>query len=477
MRCINRTISGGFRTVWLVLCGLLIFNSLPAAEQGNAVNWPQWRGPNRDGVVRNSPKLLDAWPKGGLKQLWKSETIPGGSRKHDADGGSGSVVVSGGKVLVYAHKRTGRSFKVETSILEGFGWHPEMSPEITKKLGDYRKEIYKSAKGGSRHKDNTEKAAADAKRFLATLAPADAKKFEQAVRNRLNGGLNVRQEYLNNLAKVRGQTFKTFKDLEAKAGKLQARHQGKDGYYLPEYFAELDSKNEDVVYCLDARTGKTLWKQSLTGRGSQNGARWPSSGTPAVAADRCFFKGSKGLYCLSMADGKVLWQKEGGFTNTSPVVGKSTVYVHMPELSAFDISTGKELWRLKDLSNKNSSPCIWNRGGAEYLLAHSQNALHCIQGSDGKVLWKTGIGKANDFSPVVYGDHVMSGYTAYKLDLKAPRKLWGARVRTVRGQSSPLLAVPHETPRACNRGFSDRQALANGGSHLRKKLHGTYVAP
>jgi outer membrane protein assembly factor BamB len=50
--------------------------------------WPQWRGPNRDGLAHD-PKLLTKWPQGGLKRLWQ------------ADGGDGysSFAVGGGRVF------------------------------------------------------------------------------------------------------------------------------------------------------------------------------------------------------------------------------------------------------------------------------------------------------------------------------------------------------------------------------------------
>ena len=33
-------------------------------------DWPQWRGPNRDGVCRETG-LLKEWPKNGPKPLWE----------------------------------------------------------------------------------------------------------------------------------------------------------------------------------------------------------------------------------------------------------------------------------------------------------------------------------------------------------------------------------------------------------------------
>jgi len=55
-------------------------------------DWPQWRGPTRDGIAPAGPKLLDTWPKGGPQLVWKSEPIPSGAK-----GGAGSVVVADGR--------------------------------------------------------------------------------------------------------------------------------------------------------------------------------------------------------------------------------------------------------------------------------------------------------------------------------------------------------------------------------------------
>jgi outer membrane protein assembly factor BamB len=42
--------------------------ALPAAD------WPQWRGPGRDGKSAETG-LLDAWPKGGPRLLWKAQDL------------------------------------------------------------------------------------------------------------------------------------------------------------------------------------------------------------------------------------------------------------------------------------------------------------------------------------------------------------------------------------------------------------------
>jgi outer membrane protein assembly factor BamB len=55
----------------------------PVADE----DWPQWRGPNRDGIAQGKG-LLTRWPAGGPRQLWKT---PGGP-------GHSSLAVVGGRV-------------------------------------------------------------------------------------------------------------------------------------------------------------------------------------------------------------------------------------------------------------------------------------------------------------------------------------------------------------------------------------------
>ena len=39
-----------------------------------AADWPQWRGPNRDGKSAETG-LLQQWPKGGPHLLWRAEGL------------------------------------------------------------------------------------------------------------------------------------------------------------------------------------------------------------------------------------------------------------------------------------------------------------------------------------------------------------------------------------------------------------------
>ena len=44
---------------------------------GHATDWPQWRGPNRDGISAEKG-LLKEWPKDGPKLVWQVKDIGAG---------------------------------------------------------------------------------------------------------------------------------------------------------------------------------------------------------------------------------------------------------------------------------------------------------------------------------------------------------------------------------------------------------------
>src|SRR5260370_38853814 len=55
--------------VLLIVVGLIVF-----FQSVQAADWPQWRGPQRNGI---SPEagLLKEWPKNGPKLLWRIDDI------------------------------------------------------------------------------------------------------------------------------------------------------------------------------------------------------------------------------------------------------------------------------------------------------------------------------------------------------------------------------------------------------------------
>ena len=74
--------SGGRLMIGCILVGLVALGACGAGRAAGAgkliaspeADWPQWRGPRRD-AVSSETGLLDAWPAGGPKLLWKIDSL------------------------------------------------------------------------------------------------------------------------------------------------------------------------------------------------------------------------------------------------------------------------------------------------------------------------------------------------------------------------------------------------------------------
>lgn len=70
------------------LCLLIVLN---LAATFCLADWPQYQGPNRDGVSPETVKLADSWPADGPKVVWKNEKL---------GQGYGGAIIQGGKVYI-----------------------------------------------------------------------------------------------------------------------------------------------------------------------------------------------------------------------------------------------------------------------------------------------------------------------------------------------------------------------------------------
>ncbi|MGD0897075.1 MAG: PQQ-binding-like beta-propeller repeat protein [Thermoguttaceae bacterium] len=145
---------------------------------------------------------------------------------------------------------------------------------------------------------------------------------------------------------------------------------------------------DDFVVCLDAATGKTVWKAALPGR-SGNGQthKWRGfNPTPCVHDGIVYVVNyASYLYALDTKSGKLLWEHVGtkgsfGAGAAGPAVAEGTVVVQGQYNGvALDAKTGKELWK-----GPGGNVLNWNNGGREYFVVDTS----CVDPKTGKVLWK-----------------------------------------------------------------------------------------
>ena len=413
-------------------------------------DWPQWRGPDRNGVAPSSPKLMDSLPADGPKLVWKSEYIPFGWW-----GGWGSPVVAEGKVFLYVqwlHPNGGSNFirPVTPELLEAMGWSPEIPDDLAKKVDAAWASPTRPNAKSLGVPDMIKKPDLDAflakqpelekyvKDFIATLSPEEAQKYAAFVKRRLsmkpvnNGDGSYPWETLVKFSKLQGQEFKTLGAFDGAMQRLdnEAKHPHGDRSNVTGWAEQARySTTTDTLICLNAETGKTLWKKDFP---VAKPGGYPLSTTPAVSNGKVCFCGLSGTYCLSAADGSEIWHKPGGGSQASVLITENLVYDPSVR-SAYDLDTGKLLWQPKDNQggSGDSSPVTWKDGAKKCIIIKGC----CLDSQNGSVLWK-GIGQ-NESTPVVVGNDMAVAASLYKLAPAGGTRVW----KQIRGfdRSSPLV--------------------------------------
>lgn len=126
-----------------------------------------------------------------------------------------------------------------------------------------------------------------------------------------------------------------------------------------------------LVNCLDAATGKPLWRVDLVELTQASLPQWGFAGSPCVIGSRVFVQaGAPGddVLALDVATGEVLWrarwdaQGRSGYCSVQPAVldGVPQILVaHGGGLASYDPDTGRELWRHGlDFPNRIVQPAV-----------------------------------------------------------------------------------------------------------------------
>ena len=180
-------------------------------------------------------------------------------------------------------------------------------------------------------------------------------------------------------------------------------------------------EGDEVTSCLDAKTGKIIWQDKYETDAvprPANGYGGPRS-TPAVADGKVYTLGVNGVVsCLDAATGKVVWRKKTGAapqfkTSTSPLVANGLCIVFLGSLTAFDAATGDVKWKGPQGARTGpyGSPALMTVGGDKQIVTPTANALVGVNLADGKVLWQVKLPGGGYFpnygTPIINGDTVI----------------------------------------------------------------------
>jgi outer membrane protein assembly factor BamB len=195
-------------------------------------------------------------------------------------------------------------------------------------------------------------------------------------------------------------------------------------------------EGDEVIQCLDADSGKELWRdkyaaRAVTGPAAQHPG--PRS-SPTVAEGKVITLGVGGvLSCLDAATGKVLWRDEAFtdavpdfFTSMSPIVVDGMCISHLGgkdngTLIALDLTTGKEKWKWSGDGPAYDSPVLMSFGGTKQIVVLTEKNMIAVAAKDGQLLWQIPAPNARMFfscaTPVIDGDKVF--YTGQGQGTKA----------------------------------------------------------
>ena len=237
---------------------------------------------------------------------------------------------------------------------------------------------------------------------------------------------------------------------------------------------------DEVILCLDAATGKELWKDTypaiaVTGpAGSHPGPR----STPAFLNDKIVTFGATGiLSCIDAITGKVIWRKENPtnavpqfFTGMSPLLmdGLCIAYVGMKDngtLLCLDLATGAEKWKWNGEGPAYSSPSVMQINGKKHIVLLSEKNIMAFDLADGKQVWTIATALQQRFyncvSPVIDGQIIYysgqgSGTRAIKVEKQGesyvPKEIW----------ANATVGAKWNTPVLCDGflyGFSDSRKI------------------
>ena len=182
--------------------------------------------------------------------------------------------------------------------------------------------------------------------------------------------------------------------------------------------------DERLVLCLDASTGKSLWRRSVRKMREEafNKVHGPATPTPVLDRSRLFvFFPDTGLLAFDLA-GRELWRHSlGPFRSVqglaaSPIAadGRIVVLVDTPEqayLMAFEAGSGRQVWRTErptGVLGGYSTPAVFHRTGqpSEIIVAGARELTGYRTDTGQRLWWAADLTSYPIASPFVVGDSV-----------------------------------------------------------------------
>ncbi|HOC57098.1 MAG TPA: PQQ-like beta-propeller repeat protein [Verrucomicrobiota bacterium] len=206
-----------------------------------------------------------------------------------------------------------------------------------------------------------------------------------------------------------------------------------------------NTSDTDWVFCLDANTGKALWKHSYACPLAPESFEGGPCATPTVADGHVYTFSRQGhVFCLDAKTGAVAWSRNlnqelglaiprWGCAGSVLIEGNLAVLNMGSAGVALDKQSGKVVWVSDKSAGAYATPVPLKLDGDRCLLIFSRQSLIAVNAATGgqrwSYPWKTSY-DVNAADPIVAGDKVFicSGYNhggaLLKVSARAAEAVW-----------------------------------------------------
>lgn len=331
---------------------LLLSAAVLLSSISSHADWPQWRGPNRDGLVKTAV-IPATWPK-TLKEEWKVTVGIGHA----------SPVEANGKIYVFARQGEKEVLLSLDATTGKENWHYDDLPL------DY--EMHEAARG---HGKGPKSTPVVSNGVVYTLGISGVLSAHDAN----TGKLKWRREFSKDYPKT-SPLFGTATSPLVDSGLVIAHVGGHD---------------KGALIAFDAQTGATKWSNTMDGPGYASPIIVTLAGTRQIVT---FMQ--KDLVGVDFASGKLLWKlpsKTQYDENINTIVPyKDTLIFSREEQGLAAIRLTKQgaeivpqqLWVNKDAELYMSTPVL--QGNLLFgMTARQKGQLYAVDADTGKTVWQS----------------------------------------------------------------------------------------
>lgn len=211
---------------------------------------------------------------------------------------------------------------------------------------------------------------------------------------------------------------------------------------------EGDTVETEYVFCLDNRSGETVWRQ---GHRATSG-RWPGPGaTPTIDGEHLYTLSRNGrVSCFKAASGEIAWERDlvadslapSNLYACAPVIVENTLLLNINKGGmGLDKRSGEVLWQSEKGRSQYNTPALTMVKGRVAAILGMGRQVAALDVHTGEHLWE--INRSCPIAPpMCLGDKlfISSGpLAAYQFNDDGAEELWSTRKH--RGGFTPFVVV------------------------------------